>query len=334
MSILYLLTAPPPLFEGTDAVQQDVAVLRGAFGGKLLNLSPLKTSTRRFPKQLFGLHNIKELRASESRCKVNHVFFPTPYAFPVLRLLRNPIVYTVGGSLDANRRPRARSQLAKLRAIVVSSERDAGILESWGLRNYAVIPPGIDASGLTPSKLPLGRELTLLMASAPWIRRQFELKGIDLLLATAAELPWLRLLLLWRGVLADELAMRVRRFGLEQRVEIVNRRVDINGYIERAHATVLLAKHGGIVKSFPHSLVESLMAGKPVLLSDTIAMSDYVSKHRCGVVLGRMEVAGLAAAIDILACDYEALACNAAQVAPAEFSIERMIESHRRLYAL
>jgi glycosyltransferase involved in cell wall biosynthesis len=334
MSILYLLTAPPPLFEGTDAVQQEVAALRDAFAAKVTNLSPLKTSTRRFPKQLFGLHKVKELRALERQCKINHVFFPMPYPFPILRLLRNPIFYTVSGSLDANRRPRGRSQLQKLRGIVVSSERDAHILESWGLRNYTIIPPGIDTSGLIPSKLPVGRELVLLMASAPWIGRQFDLKGIDLLLATAAKLPYLRLILLWRGVLADELAMRVRRFGIGARVEIVNRKVNINDYLKQAHATVLLAKDGRIVKSCPHSLVESLLAGKPVLLNDAIAMSDYVSKHRCGVITRRMDVDSLASAIDLLMRNYHELSGNATRISPAQFSIETMIENHRRLYGL
>ncbi len=173
MSILYLLTAPPPVFEGTDAVRQEVVALCHAFQGEILNLSPLKTSTRRFPKQLFGLHNVKELRALESQCNINHVFFPTPYPFPILRLLRNPIFYTVTGSLDTKKKPRACAQLKKLRGIVVSNDRDAGVLRSWGLTNYAIIPPAIDTSALIPSKLPLDRELILLMASAPWIGRQF-----------------------------------------------------------------------------------------------------------------------------------------------------------------
>src|SRR5262249_38928894 len=191
-----------------------------------------------------------------------------------------------------------------------------------------------DASRLVPSRNPLERELILLMASAPWNGRQFELKGINLLLAAAARLPYLRLILLWRGVLAEELERRVLRFRLENRVEIVNRKVDINDYLAQAHATVLLAKHGGLVKSFPHSLVESLLVGKPVLLSNTIAMSDYVSKRHCGVVVRDMSFEALAAAIESLMRDYETLARNASHIAAAEFSIETMIANYRRLYAL
>src|ERR1700737_4086906 len=107
MSILYLLTAPPPRFEGTDAVWQEVVALRDAFDGKALNLSPLSPPARRFPKQLFGLHKIRELRALERQCEVNHVFFSMLYPFPILWLLGNPIFYTVAGSLDASKKPPA-----------------------------------------------------------------------------------------------------------------------------------------------------------------------------------------------------------------------------------
>jgi glycosyltransferase involved in cell wall biosynthesis len=334
MSVLYLVTTPPPVFEGTDAVLQEVAALRHAFEGQILNLCPLKTSTRRFPKQLFGLHKIRDIREQEGRCKIDHLYFPAPYSFPVLRLLRNPVFYTVTASLNMKKRPSALSQLAKLARIIVSSERDADALKSWGLTNYAIVQPGIDSSGITPGTLPLGRELTLLMASAPWNSRQFELKGIDLLLAAAAGLPFLRLILLWRGILADDLARRVERLKIEGRVEIVNRRVELHDYLARAHATVLLARDGGIVRSFPHSLMESLAAGKPVLLSHAIAMSDYVSRHRCGVVVHDMTVPALSAAIELLRHNYVEMAGSATQIGPDAFPIESMVESYRGLYRL
>jgi len=55
--------------------------------------------------------------------------------------------------------------LHRLHRIVVSNEKDQKILESRGITNCSVIPPGIDISGLSPSPLPLDRGLTLLMAS-------------------------------------------------------------------------------------------------------------------------------------------------------------------------
>jgi glycosyltransferase involved in cell wall biosynthesis len=334
MSILYLIATPPPVLEGTEAVLQEVEVLRRGFDGRMLNLHPLTTSTHRFPKQLVGLHRIAELRELESRSRVNHLYFPSPYAFPVLRLLRNPVFYTVTASLDISKKPRSCSQLRKVRRIIVSNDRDADILKSWGLANYAVIPPAIDSSGIKPAPLPLGAELTLLMASAPWSRGQFELKGIDLLLATAERLPFLRLILLWRGVLADELVRRLERYNLGKRVEVVDRKVAVSDYLARAHATVLLARDGRVVRSFPHSLMESLAGGKPVLLSHAIAMSEFVGAHRCGVVIRDMSVAAIGSAIERLRRDYAELTSYAERIGCVAFPLAPMLESHRRLYEL
>jgi glycosyltransferase involved in cell wall biosynthesis len=334
MSILYLLTAPPPIMKGTDAVFKEVAALRDAFRGDIVNLFPLKRPSSLFPKPLYGFHNIVDVRQAQSRCKLNHLYFSVPYPFPILRLLRNPIVYTVTASLDPNRKPVGLARLRQLHSIIVSTERDAGTLRSWGLSNYAVIPPGIESSGLVPSSLTLERELTLLMASAPWVRRQFDLKGIDTILESAAQLPFLRLVFLWRGALVSELIERVQRLGIADRVEVINRKVNVGDYLDKAHATVLLAKSGDIVKSCPHSLIESLVAGKPVLLSDTIAMADYVRKHACGVVIENVSVRTLTTAIKTLMGRYVELARNAAKVGPGAFSIHRMVENHRRLYGI
>jgi glycosyltransferase involved in cell wall biosynthesis len=334
MSILYLITAPPPPIKGTDAVFQEVDALRGAFQGEVVNLSPLTNSTRRFPKQLYGLQKIPEIRDLESRCKINNIFFSFPYLFPILRFLRNPVIYTVTASLDVKRKPPACARLKKMQRIVISNERDAAVLRAWGLTNYVIIPPGIDTANLIPTTLPLERELTLLMASAPWHQSQFDSKGIDLLLAAAVKLPFLRLILLWRGVLADELSRRVERLDIGKRVEIVNRKVNINEYLKKAHATILLTENGGLVKSFPHSLIESLVAGKPVLLSDTIAMADYVNSRQCGVVVPSMNMEALTSAIETLRRNYELLTRNAARIERGEFSINSMVEKYRDIYSL
>ena len=78
----------------------------------------------------------------------------------------------------------------------------------------------------------------------------------------------------------------------------------------------------------------AVLAVAAVLLSDTIAMSDYVRKYRCGVAIRHMDIESLACAIGILMRDYDELSSNARRIDPAEFSIETMIENHRRVYGL
>jgi glycosyltransferase involved in cell wall biosynthesis len=334
MSVLYLLTAPPPPFEGTDAVYQDITALRLAFPGEVLTLAPGRSSTRRVPKQLYGFHKIGTIRELEARCDINHVFFSLPYPFPILSVLRKPIFYTITASLDEKNKPRHISKLARLARIIVSNERDAAILQSWGMTNHAVIPPAIDSTQITRDALPLDKSLTLLMASAPWHAMQFASKGVDALLGVAAQRPFLHLILIWRGVLEEEITQRIARFGVADRVTVINQKVKIDDYLKKAHATIVLAENGGLVKSFPHSLIESLVAGKPVLLNGAIAMSDYVSQHACGIVVDTIDVQRLSSAIDSLMRNYTQLSHNAAEIESDAFSLETMTRGYSRLYDL
>ena len=90
----------------------------------------------------------------------------------------------------------------------------------------------------------------------------------------------------------------VERHGVADRVAIVNRRVDVSDYLQRAHAAVLLAKRSDIVKAYPHSLIGALVAQKPVIVTNAIPMADYVRQHQCGIVLDDVCLDSVIAAID------------------------------------
>lgn len=334
MSILYLLTSPEPIVEGTDAIFQEVQGLQTAFNGARVNLFPLKKPSSFFPKPFYGLHRIKTMKSQENILKVNHIFVSTLHYFPVFYFLKNPIIYTVAASLQQQKKPLNINRLGNLHQIVVSNVRDQQVLESWGLNNYSIIRPGIDTSGFSPNSLPLKKELTLLLASAPWEKTQFYSKGIDLLLQTAAKLPFLRLIFLWRGLLLEELLKKINYYGVTQKVEVVNRKVDVNDFLKRVHATILLSKNAFLVKAFPHSLIESLATGKPVIVSKAIPIADYVIKHSCGVVVEELQMDSLIASLKLLMKQYKYLANNATRSVTLDFSLEQMINQYRRLYSV
>jgi glycosyltransferase involved in cell wall biosynthesis len=334
MPVLYLLTAPEPAVAGTDAVFQEVAALQEAFGGAKLNHNPRKRPGSPYPPQLFGLHNLLAIKRAEQCCRLNHLYHSTPYYFPVLGLLRNPVVLTVVAGLKGRKPPRNLRALKKLHRIVVSNARDADQLAAWGLTNSAIVPPGIDVSRLSPVSLSMTDKVTLLMASAPWTEEQFDSKGIDVLLDVAARNDSLSLILLWRGRLIDQLRDRIVRHGIGDRVEVVTHRVNVDDYLRRAHAAVLLAKRGDIVKAYPHSLIESLVAGKPVILSDALPMADYVRQERCGIVIHEVSSEMLMAAIETLKRGYDDLAHKARSIGSHAFSQRVMIDSYRDLYGL
>jgi len=334
MSVLFLLTSPEPVIEGTDAVFQEVAALKEAVGGEAVNLCPRKRPGEPFPPQLFGFQKLPRLWQAEKRCQINHLYFSVPYLFPVLRFLKNPVVFTIAASLAGRSPPAHIECLNALRRLVVSNERDAAVLRSWGMTNYAVVPPAIDAPELAPQALPLGREITLLMASAPWVEEQFDTKGVDVLLEAVARDPSIKLILLWRGLLLDELKARIIKLGVGNRVEVVPGRVDIGDYLKRAHATVLLPKRSDIVKAYPHSLIEALLAGKPVILTDALPMADYVRQTECGIVTGNVDAVSFLEAVEGLRRRYGTLAQNARAIEPDEFSTAAMVEKYRDIYRI
>jgi len=329
--VLYHLSSPPPPVPGTDAVVQEIEALRGRFGGGLSLLYPFRRPGLPWPRSLYGLHRLGALRAEEADADLHHVYGPDLYVYPVLRLLRRPVVYTVTTSLRP--RPPNRGALPAIHTAVVSNRRDLATARSWPVARAVLIRPGIDLSRFTPAPRSLAGQVTLLVGSAPWTRRQFRGKGIDVLLEAARRMPALSLVFLWRGLLLDEMRGRVARLGLEDRVEVVSDKVDVNRILARVHAAIVLAEEPTIVKAFPHSLLEALAAGKPVLASRAIPMADYVEETGCGLVVEQVAADAVVASLEALASRYDELRRRAEAVRGDGFSQEAMLAAYAALYA-
>lgn len=334
MNILYHLTSPWPRIPDTDAVFQEVDALRRRFGGNMLQLYPLRRPSRFFPKRLYGFHQICSLRRLEETAALHHLYYATLYPFPWLRRLGRPLVYSVVtgvGTAIAGRRP---DWLKRIHTIITPNPRDEALLKSLPNVRHRIIRPGIAVERFTFTPCALDRELVLLVGSAPWIRRQFAQKGIDLLLELAASgtVP-LRLVFLWRGWLADALKRRVARRGLTHRVEIINAWTDVNRVMARVHGTIVLADSEKLVKAFPHSLMESLAAGKPALVSACIPMADYVAETQCGEVVPALTVDAMRGALARLMDHYAERQTNALAHGRVDFGIEPMLAAYGKVYA-
>jgi len=330
MNILYHLTILPPAMPECDAVVQEVEALRGHFGGSLVYLNPNRYLPLRLPRVVFGLHKLKQLRALEANLHLHHLFNPDPFPFPVLRALRRPVVYSLTGGVK-NRRPNV-AFFASLAAVTLADEGSLKRLRAWGLDNAVLVRPGIDTSRFTCSPLPLRSEIRLMVGSAPWTKGQFRSKGVEVLLLAAQQAPHLRLVFLWRGILAEEMERRVHRLGLEGQVEILNRKVDVNEVLAGVHASIALATGPAIIRPYPHSLMESLSAGKPVIVSRCIPMADYVERTGCGQVVESVTSSDILTAIESLTGEYDDLRKAAQRVGQRDFSQQHKITSYRGVY--
>lgn len=332
MSVLFLLTTPPPVMPGTDAVVQEVELLRSRVGGELIFLRPSWRARSWYPISLLGLHRLHAIRQCNRRVDVCHVYAPQLFQLPVLRGVTRPIVYTVTSGVGPAERMPPISYLRRLRAIVVPGQVDMQSLTERGLENAQVILPGIDVNAFVDAPGPSGQEFILLVGSAPWARQHFRTKGVDALLEVARQVPDLRLVFLWRGVLLPDMIDRVRRLGLSEQVEILSERVNVGQVLARVHGAVVLAAHPGLVRAYPHSLLEALAAGRPVLISDENPMAEYVKAMECGRVVTGADVEALGEAIRQLRQNYEHHRERAREVGQRDFSQERLVASYRALY--
>lgn len=313
-----------------EALSQEIQTLRGHFGGEVIYLNPNQYSPVYVPRLLFGFQYLKRLRALEASLDMHHLYNPDPFPFPILRTLRRPVIYSLSGGVE-DRRLNV-PFFASMDAVTVADVDSLGRLKSQGLDNVMLVRPGIDTTRFTHIPLSLGPEITLMVGSAPWTRTQFRTKGVDALLEVAQRCSWLHLVFLWRGVLIEEMRHRVHRLGLKEQVEVINRRTDVNEVLAGVHASVALATGPAIIRSYPHSLMESLAAGKPVIVSRQIPMADYVQRMGCGTVVESVTPVDLLAAIKSLARDYEKLQQAARRVGQRDFSQHQMVASYQRVY--
>lgn len=329
MRVLYHLTILPPKIPQAEALSQEIEALRREFGGELNTLNPNDQSPVYLPRLLFGLPQLARLRQMEIAVQLHHVYNPDPFPFPVLRWLKRPVVYSITSGVGT-KKPNV-AYFNRLAAIVVPDERSLTRLQRWGMRNVHLIRAGIDTARFRYAPATAGGEFRVLAASAPWTTGQFASKGIDALLAAAQQNPALRLVFLWRDVLLKEMLQRVQQAKLADRVTVINGLADVNTQLGQIHATIALASQPGIVKSYPHSLLDSLAAGKPVLVSRAIPMADYVEANGCGAVVEKVTPEAILAAIDKLAANYPA-AQKATGPARDDFAMVGMIESYRKVY--
>jgi len=328
--ILFHLTVPPPAVEGTDALFQEVDRLQARFGGQRIFLYPFSRPGILLPRWLYGLHRLHRLVTIDRQVDLHNIFAPGLFLYPVLSLLTRPTVYTIVAGLRTHTRPWwLRPSLGD--RIIVSNRRDARILQSWGL-SCTIIYPSIDVSRFSFSR-PAAPRFTIMCGSAPWVPDQFAQKGIDAILDAAQVLPDLHLVFLWRGILLEQMRQRIRRRNLEARVQVINRKVDVNQVLGRVHASVALADRPEILKAYPHSLLESLAANKPVLISQSIPMADYVVERGCGEVVASLNRKAVVCGIQQLIARYDMFQANTVGIAERDLSPDAMLRAYQSVYS-
>ena len=344
LRVLYHLPVLPPRHPTAEALAQEIAALRERFPGELCYLNPndrrpFAGHTRlRVPRLLFGWHRLPYIRRQEASIDLHHLYNPDPFAYPVLKYLRRPVVYSLTGGVTTDEPLPA--AFRRYGAVTVYDEASLAALRAAGVGRAFLVRTGIDTARFAVTPPPPPAPFHLLLASAPWTLAQFRTKGVEALLEAVRAMPDLVLTLLWRGVLAEAAHRTVAAAGLGARVTLIDATVDVNQLLSGVHATVVLAATPALVKAYPHSLLDGLAAGRPVLVSRAIPMSRFVEQSGCGEVVedapaGSAEpisTHALLAAIDRLRSAYAARQAAAVRHR-ADFGLEQMRADFANVYA-
>lgn len=330
MKILYHLPVLPPKMPSAEALSQEINGLRVVFGGQINYLNPNQQSPIYLPRLLFGFHQLRHIHALERMLDLHHFYNPDPFPFPVLQFFKRPVIYSLSSGLG-EKRPNV-AYFRRLTAVTVYDQRSLTKLQNWGLNNVHLVQSGIDTGRFSYTAVPLKNDIRLMIASAPWTVAQFRSKGIDALLAAAQQIPNLQLVFLWRGELFKEMMQRVQERNLSQRVQVIDELVDVNQILATVHGTVNLATETAVIKAYPHSLLDSLAAGKPIIISRAIGMADYVAQTGCGVVVERVTSNQIVLAIKQLIAGYEGMVETAVRLGQRDFTQQKMINSWQTVY--
>lgn len=329
---------------GREAVSKEIISLRKVFKNKVFIYS-LSMSFGNFciKKDIFLYYYkllplLPTISLLSKFSNISHIY-TSVNDIPFLRLvLGKRVVLTSVEGVNLKRLKNNRRLLKeKVKKIIVQSEKDRKILVGNGIpeRKIGIVYPGVD---LEEYRSPVRRvkkneKLKILFASSPLKKEHFFSRGVDFLFKNSGvfENSNLELTMLWRRLLKGDLDEKYGKH-YSSFVKIVDRYInDMPKYYSQFHATIL--PYCGVVgnKSCPHSLIESLAAGKPVLVSEDVGISDLIEKEKCGVVF-KLSEKGLENGIYRLRENYSLYQSKTVKVAKKYFSEKMFIYKHKKLY--
>jgi glycosyltransferase involved in cell wall biosynthesis len=163
------------------------------------------------------------------------------------------------------------------------------------------------------------------------LARLDRIKGIDVLLRALVELPAVRLRLVGEGPDRDELVALAAELNLADRVELRPWTDDPHAELAAIDIFVLPSRNEG----FPLSIVEAMLAGRPVVATDVGSVAEAVVPET-GVVVPKDDVPALRVAIARLVDDHALrarLGAAGRERALERFTAAKMARDFEALYA-
>ncbi len=277
---------------------------------------------------------------------INHIYTSLG-DLPYLNILnlKNTIL-TAAASCSEEKIKKRLPKLQQLKQIIVESEYQEKQLLKLNIpkEKITIIHPPVDLTRFSyqePEKIELSEQkqqkkqpFTILYASCPTRKEDFEKRGINLIAAVAKEEESTEIVfdLAWRSGALKEINQLVEKNNLKN-IHINNEIVaDMNTKYGKAHCTIIpYTQFDDYLKLIPNSAIESLAAGKPILVSEKTEMANIVKKTGCGIVFEPTSK-GLSDAIKKLRKNYSFYQKQCRKTAQQYFSKDLFLEKYTKIY--
>lgn len=223
--------------------------------------------------------------------------------------------------------------LQKVRQIIIQSETqkkeliDAGIKEE----KLSLIYPPVELERFSYHEPP--PDFTILNASCPGKVRDLQKRGIYFLLDLDPYLGDEHMKFLWRGGEFSLFMDKIKNLAFKH-INIENKiYTDMNRQYAQVHCTIIpYLQFDEYLKLIPTSVIESLAAGKPVLVSSKTGVAEIIRANACGVVFDPTRE-NLLHAIADLRKNYWRYQKNCRKTAEKYFSQGEFLKKHELIYA-
>lgn len=157
-------------------------------------------------------------------------------------------------------------------------------------------------------------------------------KGLDVLLRALVELPDARVVLIGDGPERPALTALADQLGVADRVRFA-------GWVDDPHAALCeldVVALPSRFEAFPLTLVEAMLAARPVVASDVGSVAEAVVDGETGLLVPADDVPALSSALREMLADADrraAMGRDARQIAARRFTPEAMARAYEALYA-
>ncbi|TET37703.1 MAG: glycosyltransferase family 1 protein [Planctomycetota bacterium] len=342
MKVLYHIFSYEPHWE---AAAKEIALLAARTDGGIHEIDHLaEKKYRAIAPVAWALRrrHSQEPEQDEEMYDLHHFFLPDTQAPKYFGKLEKPRLVTITGGAPPEQPGKSSKtfiepylQLGnRAKHLVVAEPELASRLRRMGLERISAIRPGI---GIAPAPLPvppLDGPFRLCFASSPFALFQMETRGIIALLNACATDENLELVLVWRKRVKRKLLEEIRKRGIEDRVEVIDSIVDIYDILMRCHAVTAPFTTPEHNMPYPRSCLEGLSAGRPVIVSDRIALGKVIAEEGGGVTVPPTGE-GIFSGVEQLRAEYEdrdAVAESAREIASRFFGLDEFLDTYARLY--